>query len=115
MDKVVWRVLVLSSTQSHAGVLLSPHIMVAVSELLYRDDFILAIVFQLLELCHLFLCLARLFLVLCMYTADHRLTLFTHTQRGWKLSNSHIFNLCVINPLALELDIYSLAHHLRKM
>jgi len=35
----VRRVSVLSSTQSSAGVLLHPRIMVAVSELLYRDGF----------------------------------------------------------------------------
>jgi len=39
MDKLVRRVSVLSNTQSCGGVLVSPHIMVAVSELLYRDGF----------------------------------------------------------------------------
>ena len=39
MDKLVRPVSVLSSTQSYGGVLVSPCIMVAVSELLYRDGF----------------------------------------------------------------------------
>jgi len=39
VDKLVRRVSVLSGTQSYAGVLVHPCIMVVVSELLYRDGF----------------------------------------------------------------------------
>jgi len=36
-------------------------------------------------------------------------------REWWDLTGSHLGRVRILNPLALELSIYGLAHHLRKI